>query len=62
MTHQGAPYRLRRSIDHGWTAVLTDPDFETVLLIGLIGLLITACLASAFPADNNVISSIAWLG
>jgi len=62
MTYQGSPYRLRRNIGRDWTAVLADPDFESVLLIGLIGLLITVRLTSAFPADDNAISSIALLG
>jgi hypothetical protein len=61
MTHQNAPSGLRRNIDHNWTDALADPDFQSVLLIGLIGLLITACLGSAFPLDDNAIASIALL-
>jgi hypothetical protein len=61
MTHQNAPSDLRRNIDHGWTDALADPDFQSVLLIGLIGLLITAYLTSAFPLDDNAIASIALL-
>jgi hypothetical protein len=53
---------LRRDIDHDWTEVLKDSDFHSSLLIALIGLLITACLISAFPLDDKTISSIALLG
>jgi hypothetical protein len=61
MAHQDAPYRPRRNIDHDWTDVLTDPDFQSVVLIILIGFLITVCLTSAFPLDDNAIDSIASL-
>jgi hypothetical protein len=62
MTQQGAYSGLRRNNDHTWTDVLTDPNFECVVLIALIGLLITACLESAFPLNDNAIDSIALLG
>jgi hypothetical protein len=61
MAHQDAPYHLRRNIDHDSTGVLADPDFQSVLLIGLIGLLITACLTSTF-ALGDAISSTVLLG
>jgi hypothetical protein len=61
MTHQGTPTGLRRNIEHNWTDTLTDPDFHSVVLIALIGFLITACLASAFPLDDNAINAIAVL-
>ena len=61
MTHQHAPPVRRRNIDQNLTDVLTDPDFQSVCLITLIGLLIVACLASAFPLDDNAINSIALL-
>ena len=61
MAHQDAPSGLRRNIDRIWTDALTDPDFQAVCLIVLIGCLITACLASAFPLDDKAISSIALL-
>jgi hypothetical protein len=62
MTHQGAPSRLRGSIDHDWTDMMTDSDFQSVILIGLIGFLITTRLTSAFLLDDNAINSIAMLG
>lgn len=62
MTQQDAPSRLRRTINHDWTDVLRDPDFQSVVLIVLIGFLMTACLTSAFPLDDNVIDSIVLLG
>jgi hypothetical protein len=61
MAHQDAPSGLRRSINHNWTDALTDPDFQSVCLIVLIAVLIVACLASAFPLDDNVISAIGLL-
>ncbi len=61
MTHQQAPSVRRRNVDPNWTDALTDPDFQSVCLIALIGLLIVACLASAFPLDDNAISAIAAL-
>jgi hypothetical protein len=61
MTQQDAPSGLRRNADHNRTDALTDPDFQSVVLIILIGFLITACLASAFPLDDNAINAIAVL-
>jgi len=61
MTQQDASSGLRRNNGQNWTDALTDPDFESVVLIALIGLLITALLTSAFPLDENAISSIALL-
>jgi hypothetical protein len=61
MTYRDAPSALRRNIDQNWTNVLTDPDLQSVFLIALIGLLITACLASAFPLDDNAMRAIGLL-
>jgi hypothetical protein len=61
MTQQDAPSGLRRNIDHNWIDSLTDPDFHSVVLIIAIGFLIAACLASAFPLDDNAINAIALL-
>jgi hypothetical protein len=61
MARQHAPSARRRDIDHHWTDALTNPDFQCVCLIALIGILIVACLASAFPLDDNTISAVAVL-
>jgi hypothetical protein len=61
MTQQHASSARHRNIDQHWTDVLTDPDFQCVCLVALIGILIVACLTSAFPLDDNAISSIALL-
>jgi hypothetical protein len=61
MTHQPAASARRRNIDQHWTVVLADPDFQCVCLFAFIGILIVACLASAFPLDDNAIASIAVL-
>jgi hypothetical protein len=61
MTHQDAPPALRGELDQNWIDVLANPNFHFVLLMVLIGILITACLACVFPLDNSTISSIAIL-
>ena len=61
MTRQGAPSVRRRNIDQNWSDLLASPDHQFVFLIVLIALLITACLASAFPPDNDAISAIGLL-
>ncbi len=61
MTHQPAPSARRRDIDQYRTVALTDPDFQCVCLVAFIGMLIVACLASAFPLDDSAISAIAVL-
>jgi hypothetical protein len=61
MTQQDAPSGLRRNADHNRTDALTDPDFQSVVLIILIGFLITACLASAFPLDDILVSLVALM-
>jgi hypothetical protein len=61
MTHHDARSALRRNAEQNWIDVLRDPDLQSVCLIALIGLLIAACLASAFPLDDSAISAIAVL-
>jgi hypothetical protein len=61
MTHQRDYSALGRDIGQSLVDVLTDPDFQCVLSFALIGLLIMACLSSAFPLDDNALSSIALL-
>jgi hypothetical protein len=62
MSYQSASSRLRRDIYHDLTDVLADTDFQSVLLIVLIGLMITTCIGSALPLDDNAINAIALLG
>jgi hypothetical protein len=61
MMHHDAPSGLRRNIDYKWIDALADPDFRSVCLIILIGILIVACLASAFPLDEKAINAISLL-
>jgi len=61
MTPQDPPSGLRRNIYHNWIDALTDPDLHSIVLITVIGFLISACLASAFPLDDNAINAITLL-
>ena len=61
MTYHPAPSTRRRNIDQHWTVAFTDPDFQCVCLFAFIGILIVACLASAFPLDDGAITAIAVL-
>jgi hypothetical protein len=61
MPPHDAPSGLRSNIYHNWIDAFTDSDFHSVVLIIVIGFLITACLVSAFPLDDNAINAIALL-
>jgi hypothetical protein len=64
-----AAFRVEWPADHAnklaaragiWSA-LADPDLQDVCVFALIGLLLTLCLASAFPLVDDAITAVALL-